>query len=571
MISLLDNEGSLVELPQAAVESLVREGRIAQPLPGCEGRQKLSDQLLHASEDDLRVANHRADIVRQHLAGGPPIYSERVAARTLRRWISRYRAADSQWGAGYIGLLPRTSQRGNSTRRLPEESLRLMNEIIESEYESVKQKSRIACWALLKEACKRQAVPTPSYTSFCLAVRNSNKLRQTLKRQGPRAAYQHGPFHMELDLKTPRHGDRPFEICHADHTQLDIELTDTAGTHNFGRPWMTLMIDAFSRRVLAVHLDFEEPSYRSCMMVLRECVRRHNRLPQCLVVDWGSEFRSTYFETLLARYECTKKTRPPAKARFGSLVERAFGTTNTQFIYNLLGNTQITRNVRHVTKSVNPKELAVWPLGPFMERLSEYLYEIYDTNVHPALGESPRDAYDRGFQNSGLRLHRLIAYDRDFMIASLPSTPKGTAMVTPGHGVKINYIFSGATVWTIQIQREQVPVQRSLISAPRAFIEASGSVSFDHYRTFPSPFRLRIAARSHSFRSPPQAAQSFQSINLQESLLLQRLRTRETQALRERTPLPDERQRQVSDAARDAHPGEFSEPISTDGQVFERF
>ena len=72
------------------------------------------------------------------------------------------------------------------------------------------------------------------------------------------------------------------------------------------------------------------------------------------------------------------------------LVGRAqFGTTNTQFVYNLLGNTQIMRNVRQVTKSVNPKELAVWPLSPFVEQLCRYLYEIYDTNIHPALGESP--------------------------------------------------------------------------------------------------------------------------------------------------------------------------------------
>jgi transposase InsO family protein len=90
------------------------------------------------------------------------------------------------------------------------------------------------------------------------------------------------------------------------------------------------------------------------MMILRECVRRHGRLPQIIVIDGGAEFQSTYFETLLARYECTKKTRPPAKARFGSVCERLFGTTNTQFVHNLRGNTQITRNVRQVTKSVNP-------------------------------------------------------------------------------------------------------------------------------------------------------------------------------------------------------------------------
>jgi putative transposase len=93
---------------------------------------------------------------------------------------------------------------------------------------------------------------------------------------------------------------------------------------------MTLLVDAFSRRILAMYLTFDPPSYRSCMMVLRDCVRRHARLPQFVVVDGGREFESTYFETLLARYECTKKTRPPAKARFGSLVERLFGTRRAE-------------------------------------------------------------------------------------------------------------------------------------------------------------------------------------------------------------------------------------------------
>jgi transposase InsO family protein len=431
-ISRLAEDETVVKLRQTTIDSLVKEGRISQ-LPAVQerdGRKKLSDELLQASEEDLRVANHRADIVRRHLAGESAPDGERIAARTLRRWTSRYRSAESRWGTGYIGLLPQTSQRGNSTRRLPDESLRLMNEVIEGEYENLKQKNRIACWALLKETCKRQGLPAPSYTSFCLAVHNRNRFKRTLKRQGPRAAYQHKPFYPELDFKTPRHGDRPFEICHVDHTQLDIELTDSTGKHALGRPWMTLMIDAFSRRVLAVHIDFEEPSYRCCMMVLRECVRRHNRLPQCVVVDWGTEFRSTYFEALLARYECIKKARPPAQARFGSLVERVFGTTNTQFVHNLLGNTQITRNVRQVTKSVNPKAFAIWPLAPFVEGLCQYLYEIYDTNVHPALGESPKDAYQRGLESGGFRVHRLIPYDHEFMIATLPSTPKGTAMVS---------------------------------------------------------------------------------------------------------------------------------------------
>lgn len=587
-VSLLGENGRLLELPDTTLESLVKEGRIraSSDDPELDACRRISDELLRASEGDLKVANHRANAVRQRLSEENPTGAG-VPARTLRRWISRYRAAESQFGAGYVGLLPRTSDRGNPTRRLADKTLRLINEVIEGDYETVKQKSKIASWAVLNEVCKREGVPTPSYTTFCLAVRNRNRIKQTLKRQGPRAAYQHGPFYVELDLKTPRHGDRPFEICHADHTQLDIELTDSTGKHALGRPWMTLMIDAFSRRILAVHVDFEEPSYRSCMMVLRECVRRHNRLPQCLVVDWGPEFCSTYFEALLARYECIKKARPPAKARFGSLVERIFGTTNTQFIHNLLGNTQIMRNVRQVTKSVNPKKLAVWPLAPFVEQLCRYFYEIYDTNTHPALGDSPRDTYHRGFQNTGSRFQRLIQYDHDFMIATMPTTLKGTAMVSPGRGVKINYIFYWCDAMEDpRLQRQQVPVRFDPFDLGTAYAFIGGQWAqchSDHYQIFQGRSQKELLIASKELRSQnrdrgPQyqitaskLAQAFQSITMQESLLVQRMRASESRALRQQTPHFELGADQVRNAAGDTNSVEFSEPITTDGQTFDRF
>ncbi len=143
-----------------------------------------------------------------------------------------------------------------------------------------------------------------------------------------------------------------------------------------------MLTDAFSRRLLAVFLSFDPSSYRSCMMVLRECVRRHGRFPQSLVVDGGKEFESVYFDTLLARFECTKKTRPPAKARFGSVCERLFGTSNTHFIHNLAGNTQITKNVRQVTKSVDPKRHAGWTLSELHKALCAWAYEVYETIPH---------------------------------------------------------------------------------------------------------------------------------------------------------------------------------------------
>ena len=122
-----------------------------------------------------------------------------------------------------------------------------------------------------------------------------------------------------------------------------------------GKPWVTFLVDAFSRRILSVYLTFDPPSYRSCMMALRICVQRFGRMPGALVVDGGREFHSTYFDALLLRYQTAKKDRPGSKPRFGSVIERLFGTTNTEFIYNLLGNTQAAKRPRQLTKEVDPR------------------------------------------------------------------------------------------------------------------------------------------------------------------------------------------------------------------------
>ena len=401
---------------------------------------ELIKRLLEATEEDLKLANKRSEVVRRHLVGDSPSTEEPIPCRTLRRWLSAYRAAERLWNIGYVGLLPKRRP-GNSTPRLPEGSVQLMKEVIRTEYETKRQKNRYACWIALQRACEREGGPTPSYMTFCTTVHERAGCGQASKRQGHRAAYAQEPFYFELELKTPRHGDRPLEICHIDHTELDIELVCSHTGQNLGRPWYTILTDAFSRRLSAVFLTFDPPSYRSCMMVLRECVRRHGRFPQSLVVDGGKEFESVYFDTLLARFECIKKTRPPAKARFGSVCERLFGTSNTRFIHNLAGNTQIMRNIRQVTKGVDPKRHAEWTLAELYGCLCQWAYEVYDTISHPALGQSPREAFAAGLAQSGSRLHRTIAYDEEFRLWTLPTTARGQAQVVPGKGVKINHVF----------------------------------------------------------------------------------------------------------------------------------
>jgi len=59
-------------------------------------------------------------------------------------------------------LLPRTHQRGNRTRKLPERTRTLMGDFIENVYETVKQPSRVHVYGALVHACEAQGTPTPS-------------------------------------------------------------------------------------------------------------------------------------------------------------------------------------------------------------------------------------------------------------------------------------------------------------------------------------------------------------------------------------------------------------------------
>ena len=397
--------------------------------------------LLEAGDQAIEIANQRYHLVEAYQNKQQDVYAG-TPTRTIRDWLAHFRDAEAIYGSGYgyVGLLPKTAARGNRNPRADKTSRRLLDEAIAQWYARPKQQKPREVFLLYQHACLEQQVPFVTERTFYRHLNKASDPTLTEKRKGARAAYQESTWYWELEHTTPRHGDRPWELAHIDHTQLDIELLSSLGKP-LGRPWATFLVDAYSRRLLAVYLTFDPPSYRSVMMVLRVCVRRLGRLPQTLVVDGGKEFRSRYFETLLNSYGCHKKYRPWAKPRYGSVIERLFGTANTTFVFNLLGNTQASKMARQMTKAVNPKQQAIWQLPDLYDFLSEWAYDIYDQRQHPALAQSPREAWERGLDLGGPRDHRHIRYDEVFRVLTLPGSPRETALISRNHGIQFHYLL----------------------------------------------------------------------------------------------------------------------------------
>src|SRR2546425_4812901 len=263
-VTLRAAEGHLTELPFQVFQDLLEAGKVSVPsepdAPALAHLHPEAQRLWReASPHDLEVANTRYPAVQAYQQR--PHAAETgmtVPLRTLRRWVARFKEAEVLYGTGYIGLLPRTAHCGNHTRTADRAALEFLETFITESFEQPTQPPARAVYRTYHHACVERGMPALSERTFYRCLHRRRGPEQTARRYGTRVAYQQQPWYWELTRATPRHGDRPWEIVHIDHTKLDIELCTSLG-RVLGRPWATFAVDAFSRRILACALSFDPP------------------------------------------------------------------------------------------------------------------------------------------------------------------------------------------------------------------------------------------------------------------------------------------------------------------------
>jgi putative transposase len=434
-----DTQATIIDLTTDQLTELARGGKIAPADDKKDLRAIAADEIFrNTNSSKLQIANWRYQILSGRADKNNPLIDTKP--RSVAYWRADFRAAEIEFGIGFIGLIPnRDNTQGNHTRKSDPQAYELAIAAYTNYWENKAQRSVTLCHGLYILDCEAQGVIPISLRSFSKIISTHRSHEQTKSRVGEKAAYNEEPPYLVLEYTTPRHGNRPFHIGHIDHTPLPIRIRDKTGKYKLQTIWLTLLIDAYSRYVLAIYLSFDPPSYRSCMMVIRECVRKHARIPHWIVVDNGSDFQSVYFETLIGRLQSHKKDRPKGKPKFGSVIERIFQTTTEQFISNLLGATN-DMNPRQIGRDVDPDLDAVWTYERLWVRLHEYLNTVYHRNEHSTLGQPPESSFLQGQKIFGLRQHAFFSYNETFIILTCPSSPKGSSKVQP-QGVKINYIY----------------------------------------------------------------------------------------------------------------------------------
>jgi putative transposase len=333
---------------------------------------------LSSLPDEARSrALTRFQAIRPFLEDGVPLTQiareQGLVLRTARRWVNRYRKE------GLTGLARK--ERGDRDKRKLTPALQ---QLIEG---MALRKPRMPVATIhreVAETAKRLGQEPPSYKVVHAVIAKLEPALVTLAHEGSKA------YSASFDLVYRREADAPNAIWQADHTELDILVQDTDGTAR--RPWLTIIIDDYSRAVAGYFLSLSAPSAIQTALALRQAIWRKTQagwhicgIPQVLYTDHGSDFTSHHIEQVAADLKIRLIFSGVARPRGRGKIERFFDSLSQVLLSRLPGFSRTESGRRAV---LTQSELA--------SKIETYLIEEYLVTPHSTTGQAPQARWEAG-------------------------------------------------------------------------------------------------------------------------------------------------------------------------------
>lgn len=322
-----------------------------------------SSQYKLLSPKEQELAKKRYRLLQPFLEQGVPLSrlaeEQKVSIRTLRRWINCYREG------GLFGLI-RQSRSDKGVRRA-------VNPQVQSCIEGLCLRKPLPSVAFIHrkliDICKHEDLPVPSYSAVYDIVRKIDPSLITLAHEGTKA------YKEAFDLIYRREAKAANQIWQADHTQLDCWVLDS--NKKARKPWLTVILDDYSRAVAGYFVSFEAPSALRTALALRQAIWRKEDprwhvygIPDQFYTDHGSDFTSLHIEqvSIDLKFELIFSTVGQPRGR--GKMERFFGTVNQLFLSGVPGYApNAMKNVQaRLTLDELDQAFRAWLLNDYMPR-----------------------------------------------------------------------------------------------------------------------------------------------------------------------------------------------------------
>ena len=330
------------------------------------------------SEQERQQAWERYERIRPCLDADVPATAvareHGLSARTVERWVARYRSD------GLVGLV-RAPRIDRGQRRFPSDLIGL----IEGLTLRKPPPTATAVYRQVVTVAAREGWPVPSYSTVYAVIRQLDPALVTLAYEGTKA------YRLAFDLLHRREATGPNELWQADHTPLDLWVRDERGTPV--RPWLTVILDDYSRAVAAYRLNLSAPTALNTALALRDAIGRKSDprwhvcgIPQTFYTDHGGDFTSHHLEQVALDLKMVLIFSEPGMPRGRGRIERFFNTINQLFLCTLPG----------YAPNGAPPGATLLTLPALEMRLRDFLLDDYHQRVHSETGMAPQTRWEAG-------------------------------------------------------------------------------------------------------------------------------------------------------------------------------
>jgi putative transposase len=329
------------------------------------------------SESEREQAMGRFRVIEPHIYGGRALRTvareAEVPYRTAWRWRELYREH------GLAGLA-RKARTDRGRRRVLSHEMREAIEGLALERPTLPVQ---AIWRQVAHFAESRGEAKPSYSVVRSTIRALPDSLMTLAQLGEKV------YSDRYDLVHRREAAGPNAVWQADHSQLNIPVLREDGT--VAKPWLTVVLDDYSRAVAGYYLSFEAPSVLRTSLALRQAIWRKSEpgwaisgIPEVLYTDNGSDFRSRHMEQVAVDLKMQLVFSLTGRPRGRGRIERFFQTLEEMFLSDLEGYVRRSRRSAALT------------LAELDRQLRTFLLEVYHRRVGASMVSTPAERWEAG-------------------------------------------------------------------------------------------------------------------------------------------------------------------------------
>lgn len=294
--------------------------------------------------------------------------------RRKRELAKRVAAARAEGRNPLQEALTKYANSGNRSSRLTSAQAELVGGIIKSHWLGGLVTNKSDLHRELVSQCERHGIVSPGYRALVSQINKTSRATRDLAVGGKRQ-YQANKTRSDARVRSGN-ALAVHSVLHIDATKID-HRTFIQGYEGMDDqcPLLYCGRDEASGHVMAHAFVFGPARRDGPLILLRNYVRRHQRLPHSIVIDRGTDLKSGLAD-LCRVYGVSILTVPTGGSRYNSQSEVIQGQINAMVSHRLIGSTKPDQAGRNVDGKFKSRFTARMDFSTTESEIAELLYGL---------------------------------------------------------------------------------------------------------------------------------------------------------------------------------------------------